>query len=657
MLLSSAILISLLSITLFVNCHPVVVDALAEEKLQNILNTQSVEADSTIISGVVSELIDTTAGDTKCQACINRLLIGKALVLTRPDLIAPAFTRWCVESKYSSNNTCYQNYGISSVNGSSEGSNFADLLSLMDPTGYDGHSYCYFRDYNQCPKPATPNVTISHLLPPKKPENMVAPEPGTEGTFNVLHVSDIHIELDYTVGGEANCTDSLCCTPQSVKKSKLDSSSPYEGHWNSYYDSYYKENGTFVKGPYVDVFNGSVSWTPAASFGYYHCDPPERLINSTLNSIVNYSQKKNLSFEFTIFTGDMLSHDLGKRMSYESTMESEIRVMSDLKAKLGAKPVYSVLGNHDSYPYAEMAPEKYGFFNKFSSNLEMMSNMWEDFGWLNPGQAQQARTHYSGYAVETTLGLKVISLNSNTWYTTNTYNYINTTAPDNFGQFQFLIDELIASENKKQRVWIVAHVPPALGGLPVPANIFAEIVERFSPSTIAGIFFGHTHRDQFEILYAGSGNDTRTFQNVLNMAYIAPSITPWNDVNPAWRYYEVDKKTFSIMDMHTFYTPLNETFVNKGDEPSWEYEYSARKVYNISWPTTSPLNGSYWHYVADKMKTSVGMRQLFRSFYSRLSPSVSNCLHSNACDNDYCMVTSFTDDEYDRCIAGVSSKA
>lgn len=657
MFLSSTLLFSILGITSFVNCHPVGEDALAEENLQNILNTQTVEADSAIISSVVSELIDTTAHDAKCEACINRLLIGKALVLTRPDLIAPAFTKWCVESKYSSNNTCYQNYGISSVNGSSEGSNFADLLSQMDPTGYDGHSYCYFRDSNQCSKPATPNVTISHLLPPKKPENMVAPEPGTNGTFNVLHLSDIHIELDYTVGGEANCTDSLCCTPHSVKKSKLNGVSPYEGKWNSYFDSYYEENDTFVKGPYIDVFNGSVSWTPATSFGYYHCDPPERLINSSLNSIVNYSKSKNISFEFTIFTGDMISHDLGKHISYESTTESEVKVMSDLKAKFGAKPVYPVLGNHDSYPYAEMAPERYGFFNKFAANIEMMSDMWEDYGWLNPAETQQARTHYAGYAVETALGLKVISLNSNTWYANNNYNYINTTAPDNFGQFQFLIDELIASENKKQRVWIVAHVPPALGGLPVPSNIFAEIVERFSPSTIAGIFFGHTHRDQFQILYAGSGNDTKTIQNVLNMAYIAPSITPWNDVNPAWRYYEVDKTTFSIMDMHTFYTPLNETFVNNGAEPNWEYEYSARQIYNVSWPTTSPLNGSYWHNVADKMRTSVGIRQLFRNLYSRFSPLVTDCLHSNACDDDYCMVTTFTDDGYDRCVAGVSSKA
>ncbi|CAB4255208.1 similar to Saccharomyces cerevisiae YDR452W PPN1 Vacuolar endopolyphosphatase with a role in phosphate metabolism [Maudiozyma barnettii] len=653
MVLCFNILLSLITSCAFVHAHPLDRNPVDEANLAALLSSQPIEADDVIIETIALQL-NRTSRDSKCDACINRLLIGKTLVSTRPDLVAPAFTKWCVDSKYSSNNTCYQDYGISSVNGSSEGSNYADLLSQMDPTGYDGHLYCYFRDSYNCPRPVTPNVTISHLFPPKKAEHMTAPEPGTNGTFNVLHVSDLHIELDYTIGGEANCTDSLCCTPHSVNRHKLEGASSFKGLWDSYFNSYYNEDFSFEKGSEVNVFNGT-SWMPAASWGYYHCDSPERLINSSLNSIVDYATQKNVSFDFTIFTGDMISHDLGKHISYESTRESEVRIMKDLKSRMGSTPVFPVLGNHDNYPYAEMAPQKYGFYNKFSWNSDLMSDMWEDFGWLNEEQAQQSRTHYAGYSVETKMGLKVISLNSNTWYPSNTYNYINASAVDNFGQFEFLIEELIASENKNQRVWITAHIPPGLGCLPIPSKIFTEIVERFSPSTIAGVFFGHTHKDQFEILYAGSGNDTKSMENALNTAYIAPSITPWNDVNPAWRYYEVDKTTFSIMDMHTFYTPLNATYSNDGAEPTWKYEYSARDIYNISWPQTSPLNASYWHQVAQKMKGSVQYRQLFRNLYYRYAPNTSNCSTSKDCDDDYCMVTEFTADDYNNCVAAVST--
>jgi sphingomyelin phosphodiesterase len=48
-------------------------------------------------------------------------------------------------------------------------------------------------------------------------------------------------------------------------------------------------------------------------------------------------------------------------------------------------------------------------------------------------------------------------------------------------------------------------------------------------------FYGHTHYDEFEIFY-----DTNDFKRAINVGYIAPSITPWENVNPAYRLYYVD---------------------------------------------------------------------------------------------------------------------
>lgn len=48
-------------------------------------------------------------------------------------------------------------------------------------------------------------------------------------------------------------------------------------------------------------------------------------------------------------------------------------------------------------------------------------------------------------------------------------------------------------------------------------------------------FFGHTHYDEFEVFY-----DTKNFKRPLNVGYVAPSITPWENVNPGYRIYYVE---------------------------------------------------------------------------------------------------------------------
>lgn len=54
-------------------------------------------------------------------------------------------------------------------------------------------------------------------------------------------------------------------------------------------------------------------------------------------------------------------------------------------------------------------------------------------------------------------------------------------------------------------------------------------------ATVMAQFFGHTHYDEFEVFY-----DIDDFNRPLSVGYIAPSITPWENVNPAYRIYYVD---------------------------------------------------------------------------------------------------------------------
>jgi len=71
---------------------------------------------------------------------------------------------------------------------------------------------------------------------------------------------------------------------------------------------------------------------------------------------------------------------------------------------------------------------------------------------------------------------------------------------------------------------------------------FDQIVNRYS-NTIAGLFFGHTHDDEFEISY--SSYAARLAQNAVAVQYLCPSLTPTSGM-PAFRVYSVDPVTWAV---------------------------------------------------------------------------------------------------------------
>jgi len=135
-----------------------------------------------------------------------------------------------------------------------------------------------------------------------------------------------------------------------------------------------------------------------------------------------------------------------------------------------------------------------------SWNYDYLSSLWQNNSWISPAEAQSVRTHFGAYAVSDPpglKGLKVVSINTDFWYVNNIFNYANYSNPDANGMLKFLIEELEDAERKEQRVWIIGHVPSGSGSaLPNPTALFQSIVVRFSPATIAAVFWGHTHLEQ-----------------------------------------------------------------------------------------------------------------------------------------------------------------
>jgi len=108
--------------------------------------------------------------------------------------------------------------------------------------------------------------------------------------------------------------------------------------------------------------------------------------------------------------------------------------------------------------------------------------------------------------------------------------------------------------------------------LPNPTMLFYSIVYRFSPSTIAGIFFGHTHEDQLMIYYDYSPNATiasNTSSIICDATlvdctkplagdYIEPFITPLTRNNAGWVLVTIDSSAFSVTNYQTYFANVSE---------------------------------------------------------------------------------------------------
>ncbi|RCK60984.1 putative sphingomyelin phosphodiesterase asm-3 [Candida viswanathii] len=646
----------------------------------------------------------TNTNGTRCDQCKHRMRYGRFLIDEHPDqshLVSLLLFKYCLVVNNNTQSRCNQNdFFVSSDfenfekfdNEFDSGISRAGSLNFYDndflrvlknfnvSSELDLEYYCFYKDRRACALPETPDVEelfgVSQWWPEKQPHHYAEPNyTNNSETFNVLHFSDIHLQPRYYVGTEANCTTTPCGIPESYNAQLPSRDYNFTDYYRSfnpdladfelsfYPDAHYDENNTYVKGEYYDYpkYRGwNFRNAPATSFGAYLADSPELLMN---NSLLNMARvHDDVTFDFGIFNGDAIDHLLLRRTP-EYARSVAFKLFGAIGKVFGSLPILSVLGNHEiNFNYGQLIPQRFNNDQGYNGAIDQLADLWVEQGWFGEEDRQGLKTNYCGFSYVTDRGLKVIGLNSNAWYQKNLWTYIDQTAePDLFGQWQFLVNELVESEANGQRVWIVTHIPVLdYDALPIQSRIFGKIVERFSPYTIANIFVGHTHKDRFHILYSpGSAQEA---EDAINMAWNVQSVSPLTRLNPGWRYYEVENESFNIINAYNYYTMLNETFVNGGAEPVWRFEYSARDYYDTehTWPARAPLNATFWHnYVVNPLRnqSNIEFNQRFTNFQYRFGPSVANCTNgtvvSNQCYNEnYCIVTSFFSDDLQNCLRG-----
>ncbi|KAF9269660.1 sphingomyelin phosphodiesterase [Marasmius fiardii PR-910] len=389
--------------------------------------------------------------------------------------------------------------------------------------------------------------------------------------FQVVHFSDVHIDRQYTVGSEANCTKPICC------RNFADHTGPVQ--------------------------------IAAEPNGNRKCDSPTSLAQSLLDAI-------NANNKFSIFTGDLVEAAVWSVTKEEVT--NDIEAFNDQMGNTLKAPVFPAVGNHEAAPVNSFARNTTtDHVQDVQFVFDTASTGWER--WIGSIAADQVK-HLSGsYSrVVTGTNLMIISLNTVYWYKLNFWLYdSNQQQPDPNGILGFLVSQLQAAEDAGQRAWIIGHMPP---GIPDTfddqSNYYDQVVQRYK-NTIAGQFFGHTHQDEFEVAY--SDYQKRTKDTATGVAWIGPALTPRSG-NPAFKVYDIDPDTYEVMDARVYSADLDDPdFQTK---PNWRLIYSARATYGplLSSPidATDSLGPSFWHQVTEGFERNDEAFRTYQRFKRRV---------------------------------------
>lgn len=585
---------------------------------ENITNSRAEELIGYALLKIQDIMSESSEISDSCSKCMAGLSVGKYLAQRIPTFVPDVLVSLCQSMQFASDAVCQAKYAASRY-----GATWTQVLALADVTGLDGKYICATLSRNWCDLPSANPLNTTGLFPKPKPTTLTKHQPSGK-RVKVLHLSDFHLDPRYEVGSEAVCTSGLCCR--------------------------HSENST------------SQVNLPAPLYGAYRCDTPYYLALAALQSLGPLTGTGSLksSPAWTLYTGDLVSHDKHNQLSREYVEYTETSVYGMMKSFING-PVFAVLGNHDSNPDSIDAPHSMPgpLGQQFSWNYDHVSSLWKNNGWIDEKTANQASTHYAAYSVKNHHGLRIITMNTDFWYKNNFLNLINTTNPDVSGLFDFMIKELQSAEDAGERVWITGHILSGwdgAGSLPNPSNLFYQIVDRYSPHVISNIFWGHSHEDQFSIYYKNNGT-IRDSSTALTTGWIGPSITPLHNMNSGYRMYEVDTGNFEIYEAYTYFSNVS-SYQNLGySGPTFEFEYSTREAYGsvIGWPEDAPLNATFWHSVTEAMETNKTLVSQFNTYQGKSSDKSPACTSKECGEAKICYMRSGSESLSRACPKGFSS--
>ncbi|KAF9116533.1 hypothetical protein BGX27_001827 [Mortierella sp. AM989] len=523
----------------------------------------------------LKELFAKAVESLECGACVAALVGAKDVAYLNKNWVLDAAEGLCSQFASMPKDVCT---GLVRT----QGPVLVNAVMQANLLSGDGKYIC-FQVLGACPAPGVSSGSLT--FPKPKPVN-AAPPAHSGSQVDVLHLSDWHLDNEYVAGSEGDCNRPLCC--------------------RKYADS---------------------PLTPkrkASTWGDYKCDAPSKLGTDMLKFV-----PKVANVSFAILTGDVPPHDIWQQ-NKDTVVVVEEEAYSTMKTGLTGK-VYPAVGNHETGP-TNLFPTKAS-----GGDLSWLySSLADDWSRWLPADAVNSVKNYGAYTASPAPGFRIISLNTNFCYTLNFYLYGHTKDYDPNGEIRWLITQLQAAEDAGERVWIISHVGPSMTDcLQNWSALYYQVVQRYSPHVIAEQFFGHTHYDEFA-LYYGAG--AKSSQNAISTGWIGPSVTPYTDLNPGFRVYKVDTKSWNVFDSQTYIADLNQaaTWDASGSSPNWHLEYSARQAYGAYVPIAdnAPLSASWWHNVTTVFESNNAAFQQYWTYRGKSANLQPACAAGGPCPKE-----------------------
>ncbi|TFY80526.1 hypothetical protein EWM64_g3486 [Hericium alpestre] len=518
------------------------------------------------------DIISALQNATDCASCHAILLPPlQALAHLGNDAFAGTITSICQTLHLADDDVCAGEMNRT-------GLIMAHSLRLFTVGGTTATKFCE-ASFGLCQQPPVTPFTVQFPSPrPSTPQTFTSQG---RTPFQVVHLSDVHIDRQYTVGADANCTKSICC--------------------RNYADQ---------TGPITE---------PAGPFGNHDCDSPSTLADSLVQAVNTIGAKA----AFSIFTGDIVE---GATWLITKDEVSDDLAAWDVQMSQGINiTVYPAIGTLlFLMPIAiKLMTMIYSYRKpRLRSCQQLLEKHYEYYPEPPMGvrhsecsvggstAAKQTHDNSGSYAVQVPgTNLRILSMNTQYWYKQNLWLYDrDEQVPDANGLFAFMVEQLQIAEDASQRVWIIGHIPSGKAD------------------------FAHDP-DQFEIAYSDWEN--RNADTADSILFIGPALTPTSG-NPAFKLYDVDPDTYEVMDMKVYMTNVSDP--NFQTKPTWELYYSARESYGpLVGPLgpTDSLNASFWHQLTDVFATNETAFQLWNTRISRggaVSACTGACKDTAICD-------------------------
>lgn len=356
--------------------------------------------------------------------------------------------------------------------------------------------------------------------------------------YRVLQISDPHVDINYKEGSPADCKEPICCQAISIPRDNTNSTA---GLW-----------------------------------GTNRCDIPMRTFENSLKNIRSMMDS-NPDIEYIIWTGDLLPHDVWKQ-SKQAALDTYDSIFNKISEYLPTKMIFPTIGNHEMIPVDSFSPSNLLHIAREDSPKWLYNALdvhWSK--WL-PNTTKKTIIKDGYYSVKAREGLRIISLNTNFCHNKNFWLYIDSKDPG--GQLDWLIHELHMAELANEKVHIIGHIPPGCADcFRIWSRNYNKILRRFS-DTITSQFFGHTHKDEFEIFYDmnnenfddDSASLIQKQWKPISVGFIGPSLTVVSGNNPSFRIYTIDpNRGFQPIDYETYYMNLTEANLQNdlNREPNW----------------------------------------------------------------------------------------